>query len=44
MPAGIRTAGSDSARLALGPAAVHLHFHGLPGDEQAEVVRRALGR
>ncbi len=38
----IRTPGSDSGRPAIGPAEVHLHFHGLPGDQQAALIRAAL--
>jgi hypothetical protein len=27
---------------AIAPAPIHLHFHGLPDDEQAAVIRRAI--
>lgn len=44
LPAGNPVSGlTDSVRPAIGPAAVHLHFHGLGDDERAEVIRRAIG-
>jgi hypothetical protein len=42
-PSGVsRTDVRDSGHPAIGPAIVHLHFHGLPETEQAEAIRRAL--
>jgi hypothetical protein len=41
---------ASQPRPAIGPAreiesrALHLHFHGLPGAEQAEVIRQALSK
>jgi hypothetical protein len=34
---------ADLVPRAIAPAPIHLHFHGLPDDEQAAVIRRAIG-
>jgi hypothetical protein len=33
---------SSSTHPAIGPAVVHLHFHGVPAAEQAAIIRQAI--
>jgi hypothetical protein len=41
-PAGIRHAGADFMPRAIEAPAVHFHFHGLPDDRQAAIIRQAI--